>query len=58
LVPGQSPTWRQSILLNNGWQLTLHFRDVQVQEVQALIPTPLDGAAVVDAFALPHPSLE
>ncbi len=40
LVPGTPPTWKQSILLSNGWEVTLHFRDVQVQEVQALIPSP------------------
>jgi hypothetical protein len=34
------PDWRQLILLSNGWEVRLHFRDVQVQEAQALIPAP------------------
>jgi hypothetical protein len=42
--PGDPPTWRQSILLGNGWELTLHFSDVQVQEVQAILPAPRHGA--------------
>ncbi len=39
-VAGTPATWRQSILLSNGWEVTLHFRDVQVQEIQALLPAP------------------
>lgn len=39
-VDGQPPTWRQAILLSNGWELTLHFRDLQVEEIHALIPPP------------------
>jgi hypothetical protein len=38
MVPGTPPTWRESLLLDNGWELTLHFRDVQVQEVEAILP--------------------
>src|SRR5215468_6787126 len=37
MVPGTPPTWRQSVLLGNGWELSLHFRDVQVQEVEAVL---------------------
>jgi hypothetical protein len=51
MVPGTPPTWLQSILFNNGWEVRLHFRDVQVQEVQALIPAP--HPAAVAAHALP-----
>jgi hypothetical protein len=40
MVVGDPPAWRQSILLNNGWEVRLHFRDLRVQEVQALIPAP------------------
>jgi hypothetical protein len=40
MVPGNPPTWAQSILFSNGWEVRLHFRDVRVQEVQALIPAP------------------
>ena len=32
LVEGEPPTWRQSILLSNGWEITLHFRDVSADE--------------------------
>jgi hypothetical protein len=44
-VHGELPTWRQSILLSNGWEIVLHFRDVEVAEMQALLPVPSDGAA-------------
>jgi hypothetical protein len=43
-VPGPPPSWRQSILLSNGWEVTLHFRDVRVEEVEALLPAPRNGA--------------
>jgi hypothetical protein len=45
----QPPTWRQSILLSNGWEIVLHFRDVRVEEIQALIPAPRDSAAALSA---------
>jgi hypothetical protein len=35
--------WQQSILLSNGWEVTLHFRDVVIQEAAALIPAPMPG---------------
>jgi len=44
-VPGEPPTWRQSILLSNGWEIALHFRDVDVAEMQALLPVSSNGAA-------------
>jgi hypothetical protein len=53
-VPGQPPTWRQSILLSNGWEITLHFRDVQVEEAQALLPAPQGHDAVLPASGLPQ----
>jgi hypothetical protein len=53
MVPGNPPTWRESLLLSNGWELKLHFRDVQVQEVQAVLPTPRHGVAGV-SFVLQH----
>jgi hypothetical protein len=56
MVPGNTPTWNQSILFNNGWEVRLHFRDVQVQEVQALIPAP-HPAAVAASTLLENPSL-
>jgi hypothetical protein len=40
LVEGDPPTWRQSILLSNGWEVTLHFRDVLVEEIEAILPAP------------------
>lgn len=45
LISGQSPAWSWSILLSNGWEVQLHFRDIQVHEVQALIPVPRNGSA-------------
>lgn len=35
---GDPVTWEQSILLSNGWEVRLHFRDVGVRELQTLIP--------------------
>jgi hypothetical protein len=52
-VEGQPPTWRQSILLSNGWEVTLHFRDLQVEELQALLPAPPNGAVALPAGAPP-----
>src|SRR5438552_891021 len=46
-VHGGPATWRQSILLSNGWEVTLHFRDVQVQEAESLLP-PQPALAVAD----------
>jgi hypothetical protein len=43
MVPSDPPTWRESLLLSNGWELKLHFRDVQVQEVEAILPMPRQG---------------
>jgi hypothetical protein len=35
----EQPTiWMQSILFSNGWEVTLHFRDVAVMEMAALLP--------------------
>ena len=51
-VGGQPPTWRQSILLNNGWEVMLHFRDVKIEEMQAILP--VSGKEV---FLLPSVSL-
>jgi hypothetical protein len=39
-VGGDPPIWAVSILLSNGWEVRLHFRDVQVQEAQAVLPPP------------------
>jgi hypothetical protein len=41
----EPPSWLQSILLSNGWEIVLHFHDVRVEEVQALIPTPRESTA-------------
>jgi hypothetical protein len=43
LLPGEPPTWSWSVLLSNGWEVTLRFRSVQVQEAQALLPPPRNG---------------
>jgi hypothetical protein len=53
MVPGNPPMWRESLLLSNGWEVKLHFRDVQVQEVQAVLPAPRHEVAGV-SFVLQH----
>ena len=50
----QPPTWRQSILLSNGWEIVLHFRDVQVTEIQALIPVPRGSAVPLSVASVPQ----
>jgi hypothetical protein len=52
LLPGDPATWSWSILLSNGWEVCLRFHDVQVQEAQALIPSPGDGTGTALASAL------
>jgi hypothetical protein len=53
LVEGNPPTWRESLLLSNGWELKLHFRDVHVEEAQAVLPIPRQVATGV-SFVLQH----
>jgi hypothetical protein len=55
MVPGDPPSWRQSILLSNGWELSFHFRDIAVEEVQAIIPPPKTGPAA-DTFVMTQPA--
>jgi hypothetical protein len=54
MVPVQPPTWRESLLLSNGWELALHFCDIQVEEVQAVLPPPRGGTAEGVSFVLQH----
>jgi hypothetical protein len=35
--------WRESLLLSNGWEVTLHFRDVKVEEFDAILPPHRNG---------------
>ena len=44
MADGEAPTWRQSILFSNGWEVVLHFRAVRVEEAEALLPAPRNGA--------------
>jgi hypothetical protein len=44
MTDGEPRTWRQSILLSNGWEVVLHFRAVRVEEAEALLPAPRHGA--------------
>jgi hypothetical protein len=37
--------WRESLLLSNGWEVTLHFRDVKVEEFEAILPAHSNGHA-------------
>jgi hypothetical protein len=50
----QPPTWRQSVLFSNSWEITLHFRDVVVDEAEALLPAP---ATVPEAGQPPSQSV-
>jgi hypothetical protein len=50
-VAGEPTTWRQAILLSNGWELVVHFRDVQVAEMQAILPPPSIAAGLLDTGA-------
>jgi hypothetical protein len=40
LEPGPPPMATHSILLSNGWELLLRFRDLQVTQAQAWLPPP------------------
>ena len=40
MAEGEPPTWWQSILFSNGWEVNLHFRTVRVEEADALLPAP------------------
>lgn len=50
-IEGAPPTWAMSILLHNGWEVTLHFRDVAVQEAEAVLPAPRGGQTPVPRSA-------
>jgi hypothetical protein len=45
MVPGEPATWRQSVLLSNGWELALNFRDVRVEELRPLLPVAVPNGA-------------
>jgi hypothetical protein len=45
MADGEPPTWWQSILFSNGWEVTLHFRTVRIEAAEALLPAPGNGAA-------------
>lgn len=52
---GEPPAWRHSILLSNGWEVMIHFRDVKVEEMQALLPAPRADALLLPVVGLSHP---
>jgi hypothetical protein len=37
-----------------SWEVTLHFRDVRIEETHALIPAPPNGPAVAVPRAIPQ----
>jgi hypothetical protein len=51
---GKPLTCVQSILLSNGWELQLCFRDVARMETQALLPIPRSGPATLPGVTLPQ----
>ncbi len=53
-VEGEPPTWAQSILFGNGWEVRLHFRDVRIEEVQALLPMPRNGSVLPLTTGIPQ----
>ena len=55
LVPGEPPSWSWALLFSNGWEVKLSFADVQVQELQAVIPVPGNGQ-VSSTSALTQPA--
>ena len=50
-LAGNPPTWAMSILLSNGWEVYLHFRDVEVVEAEALLPPPQVGSPSMHTLA-------
>jgi hypothetical protein len=39
------PFWKHRILLSNGWELTLHFHDLEVEEYDSpLVPAAVNGS--------------
>lgn len=53
-LPGESAGWAMFILLSNGWEVRLQFRDVQVQEARAILPAPRVGSGNGAATAIPQ----
>jgi hypothetical protein len=54
LISDMPPIAEHSILLSNGWEVGIPFRDVQAQEAQALLPVPRHAkAAAARAAAQP-----
>jgi len=51
---GNPPTWTMSILLSNGWEVYLHFRDVEVVEAEALLPPPQVSSPSMQTLASSH----
>jgi len=43
-VTGASDGWREHLLLSNGWEITISFRDVKVEEFDAILPAHVNGA--------------
>jgi hypothetical protein len=52
---GVSAAWQHTILLSNGWEVVVPFRDVQVDEVEAFLPTPRPPVSLSMMDAMPHP---
>jgi hypothetical protein len=46
---GREQHCRLCILLDNGWEITLSIRDLQIQTLDALFPVPRNGVALLPA---------
>jgi hypothetical protein len=51
---GSDRQLRFSILLDNGWEITLPIREVQIQALGALFPVPRNGPGTVPLTSVPQ----
>ncbi len=42
-VEGEHGGWKETLLLSNGWEITMHFHDVKVEEFDAILPNHRNG---------------
>lgn len=47
--------WLLRVLFSNGWEVRIPFRDVRVQEAEAVLPVPPDGSPAAPGTPLYQP---